>query len=69
MAFEMLLHVDLKFKTLCILANQEKVRTFHSYYFFKKGHPGICFIYFRLFKQTLQILQQIYVEKCYVNPV
>ena len=34
--------------------------------FFKKqmGHPGLFFVYFRLFKQTLQFLQQICVKKC-----
>ena len=33
-------------------------------YFFKKiGHPQPLFIYFRLFKQTLQFLQPINVKK------
>ena len=31
--------------------------------------PGLFFINFCLFKQTLQFLQQKYVEKCYVHPV
>ena len=32
--------------------------------FFKMGHPGLFFIYFRLFKHTLQFSQQINVNKC-----
>ena len=31
---------------------------------FLMGHPRPLFIYFWLFKQTLQILQQINVKKC-----
>ena len=27
-------------------------------------HPGLFFVYFRLFKQTIQFLQQINVKKC-----
>ena len=42
---------------------------FYQRYFFKWAIPGLFFIYFCLFKQTLQFLQQIYVEKCYVHPV
>ena len=30
-------------------------------YFFKKGHPGLSFVFF---KQTIQFLQQINVKKC-----
>ena len=29
----------------------------------KMGHPGLFFVYFRRFTQTLQFLQQIYVKK------
>ena len=37
-------------------------------YFFKRiGHPQPLFIYFRLFKQTLQFLRQINVKN--VHPV
>ena len=32
--------------------------------FFRWANPGLFFIYFRLFKQTLQFLQQINVKKC-----
>ena len=32
--------------------------------FFKKGHTGLFFVYFRFFKQTLQFLQQISVQRC-----
>ena len=32
--------------------------------FFKWANPGLFFIYFRLFKHTLQFLQQINVKKC-----
>ena len=39
-----------------------------SILFFKKCEiPGLFFVYFRLFKQTLQFLQQIYVKN--VHPV
>ena len=32
---------------------------------FKKwANPGLFLVYFRLFKQTLEFLQQIYVKKC-----
>ena len=37
--------------------------------FFKWATPGLFLVYFRLFKQTLQFLQQIYVKKCYDHPV
>ena len=37
--------------------------------FFKWAIPGLFLIYFRPFKQTLQFLQQIHVEKYYVHPV
>ena len=30
----------------------------------KRATPASFFVYFRLFKQTLQFLQQIYVTKC-----
>ena len=34
-------------------------------YFFKKmANPGLYFIYFCLFKQTLQFFQQLNVKKC-----
>ena len=32
--------------------------------FLKMGNPRPLFVYFRLFKQTLHFLQQIYVKKC-----
>ena len=35
--------------------------------FLKMGHPGLFFVYFRLFKQTLQFSQQINVKN--VHPV
>ena len=35
-----------------------------SLYFFKMGHPRPLFVCFRLFKQTLQFIQQISVKKC-----
>ena len=38
------------------------------FFVFKWAIPGLFFIYLRLFKQTLQFLQQINVEKCYVHP-
>ena len=34
----------------------------NNYGFFKWAIPGLFFVYFRLFKQTLQFLQQIYVN-------
>ena len=30
----------------------------------KWANPGLFFVYFRLFKQTIQFLQQINVKKC-----
>ena len=39
----------------------------HSYspcFFLKWANPGLFFVYFRLFKQTIQFLQQINVKKC-----
>ena len=33
------------------------------------GNPDLFFIYFCLFKQTIQFLQQINVKKCHVHPV
>ena len=33
------------------------------------GHPRPLFVYFHLFKQTLQFLQQTYVKKCYDHMV
>ena len=33
----------------------------------KNGHPGLFFVYFHLFKQTSQFLQQMYVKN--VHPV
>ena len=35
-----------------------------SSFFKKMGQPRPLFVYFRLFKQTLQFLQQINVKKC-----
>ena len=35
----------------------------------KRATPASFFVYFRLFKQTLQFLQQIYVKKCFDHPV
>ena len=37
------------------------------HYFFKWAFPGLFFIYFRLFKQALQFLKQIYVKN--IHPV
>ena len=36
----------------------------HLSFFIKMKHPGLFFIYFRLFKQTLHFLQQTNVKKC-----
>ena len=38
-------------------------------YFFKIGQPGLFFVYFLLFKQTIQLLQQVNVKKCQDHPV
>ena len=38
--------------------------TFHRFFFKKWASPGLFLIYFRLFKHTLQILQQINLKKC-----
>ena len=38
-------------------------------FFFKWPILGLFFVYFRLYKQILQFLQQIYVKKCYVHQV
>ena len=48
---------------------RNKTRIIADPHFFKWALLGLFFIYFRLFKQTLQFLQQICVEKCYVHPV
>ena len=51
------------------LIKNEKVG--HWYKGTKSGRPHKCyfFVYFRLFKQTLQFLQQKYVKKCYDHPL
>ena len=36
----------------------------HTSFFLKRANPGLFFIYFCLFKQTLQFLQQINMKKC-----
>ena len=44
-----------------------KIFLFRKLYLSKRGHPRLFLIYFRLFKQTLQFLQQINVKN--VHPV
>ena len=47
-----------EFLSLCL-----SLDIFLTYCFFKWAIPGLFFIYFRLFKQTLQFMQQIYLKK------
>ena len=44
-----------------------KMRKFEKGFFKKWANPGLFFVYFRLFKQTIQFLQQINVKN--VHPV
>ena len=47
------------------LKQQTKCACHFNILFFKKwANPGLFFVYFHLFKQTLQFLQQINVKKC-----
>ena len=43
---------------------KQNLLTCQLFFFKKMANPGLFFVYFRLFKQTLQLLQQINVKKC-----
>ena len=55
--------------TLFLSFSQSQPHSLHLNFFFKWAILSIFFVYFRLFKQTLQFLQQIYVKKRNVHPV
>ena len=60
--FVIVLHL-VEFITFCFRWNQTR-KVSLQWKFFKWAIPGLFFIYFCLFKQTLHLLQQIYVGKC-----